>query len=52
LKGAWRNPQNYAFDIFRFRFGSIEDGILEFRHARDSRIPETSPAALAEVSPD
>ncbi|HEX5083756.1 MAG TPA: hypothetical protein VFY40_17040, partial [Blastocatellia bacterium] len=52
LKGAWRNPQNYVFDIFRFRFGAIEDGILEFRRARDSRIPETSAAALVEVSPD
>jgi monooxygenase len=52
LKGAWRNPQNYVFDIFRFRFGAIEDGILEFQRARDSRVPETSPAALAQVSPD
>jgi cation diffusion facilitator CzcD-associated flavoprotein CzcO len=52
LKGVWRNPQNYVFDIFRFRFGAIEDGILEFRRARDSKVPETSPAALAQVSPD
>lgn len=52
LKGPWRNPQNYVFDIFRFRFGAIDDDILEFRRARDSRISETSPAELAEVSPD
>jgi cation diffusion facilitator CzcD-associated flavoprotein CzcO len=30
-KGPWRNPQNYAFDIFRFRFGRIEDDALELR---------------------
>jgi monooxygenase len=52
LKGVWRNPQSYVFDIFRFRFGAIADGILEFRRARDTRAPETSPAELAEVSPD
>lgn len=35
VKGPWRNPQNYAFDIFRFRFGAIEDEVLEFRRARN-----------------
>ncbi|HKX32800.1 MAG TPA: NAD(P)/FAD-dependent oxidoreductase [Blastocatellia bacterium] len=40
-QGPWRNPQNYAFDIFRFRFGAIEDGILEFRRAAGSSGPET-----------
>ncbi len=29
--GSWRNPQNYAFDIFRFRFGAIKDEALEFK---------------------
>jgi monooxygenase len=52
MKGPWRNPQNYAFDIFRFRFGAIEDGILEFRRACDSRVPETSPVSLAEARQD
>jgi hypothetical protein len=52
MKGPWRNPQNYAFDIFRFRFGAIEDGVLEFRRACDSRVPETSPVSLAEARPD
>jgi cation diffusion facilitator CzcD-associated flavoprotein CzcO len=52
MKGPWRNPQNYAFDIFRFRFGAIEDGILEFRRACGLRVPETSPVSLAEVRPD
>src|SRR5215468_9179932 len=53
LKGPWRNPQNYAFDIFRFRFGAIEDGILEFRRACDSRVvPETFPVSFAEARPD
>lgn len=52
VKGPWRNPQNYAFDVFRFRFGAIEDGILEFRRARDSNVPETSSPSLVEASPD
>jgi monooxygenase len=52
MKGPWRNPQNYAFDIFRFRFGAIEDGVLEFRRACDSSAPETSPVPLAEARPD
>jgi cation diffusion facilitator CzcD-associated flavoprotein CzcO len=52
MKGPWRNPQNYAFDIFRFRFGAIEDGILEFRRACDSSVPDTSPVSLAEARPD
>jgi monooxygenase len=52
MKGPWRNPQNYAFDILRFRLGWIDDGILEFRRARDSRVNETSPMSLAEVRPD
>jgi monooxygenase len=51
MKGPWRNPQNYAFDIFRYRFGTIEDGILEFRRAGNSRVTETSPVALAETRP-
>jgi monooxygenase len=50
-KGPWRNPQNYAFDIFRFRFGRIEDDALEFRRAGDSTVRGTSSVALAEVRP-
>ncbi|MFM8393242.1 MAG: FAD-containing monooxygenase EthA, partial [Acidobacteriota bacterium] len=30
-RGPWRNPQNYAFDIFRFRFGAIRGEGLRFR---------------------
>jgi monooxygenase len=48
MKGPWRNPQNYLFDIFRFRFGAIDDGFLEFRRACDSKVPETSTVALYE----
>jgi cation diffusion facilitator CzcD-associated flavoprotein CzcO len=48
-KGPWRNPQNYAFDIFRFRFGGIEDDALEFRREGDMTACETSSAALAEA---
>jgi cation diffusion facilitator CzcD-associated flavoprotein CzcO len=50
-KGPWRNPQNYAFDIFRFRFGGIEDEALEFRRAGDTTASETSSVALAEARP-
>ncbi len=51
MKGPWRNPQNYAFDIFRFRFVAIEDDALEFRRADDSITRRTSPVALAEARP-
>jgi monooxygenase len=51
-KGSWRNPQNYAFDIFRFRFGAIRDDNLEFRRACDSMFPETSTASFAEAGMD
>lgn len=30
-RGPWRNPQNYAFDILRFRFGAIRERHLHFR---------------------
>jgi len=49
-EGSWRNPQNYVFDILRFRFGAIEDDALEFRRAGDSTARETSSAAFAEAS--
>jgi hypothetical protein len=52
MKGPWRNPQNYAFDIFRFRFEAIDDGILEFRRACDERVTEASRVSLAEARPD
>ena len=52
MKGPWRNPQNYAFDILRFRFGTIDDGILEFRRAEDSSVPENSAVSLAGASQD
>ncbi len=48
-KGPWRNPQNYVFDIFRFRLGPIEDNALEFRRAGDSTIQESTPVAFAEA---
>ena len=51
VKGPWRNPQNYAFDIFRFRFGAIKDNVLEFRRARNTPIRENSPAALVDAKP-
>jgi cation diffusion facilitator CzcD-associated flavoprotein CzcO len=48
--GAWRNPQNYAFDILRFRYGAIEDDALEFRRVGDATARETSSAAFVEAS--
>ena len=30
-RGPWRNPQNYAFDILRFRFGALRGRDLHFR---------------------
>lgn len=32
-RGPWRNPQNYAFDILRFRFGRIGSRTLHFRRS-------------------
>lgn len=45
--GSWRNPQNYAFDIFRFSFGPIEDEALEFRKGSPSNEVENASAELA-----
>ncbi len=47
LVGAWRNPQNYAFDVFRFRYGAVEDDTLEFRRAPAAELKAEPPAALA-----
>jgi monooxygenase len=52
LKGPWRSPQNYAFDLLRFRFGAIEDEMLEFRRASEHAGREASAAALAEAKPN
>ena len=49
VKGPWRNPQNYAFDVLRYRFGGIENEMLTFRRARDITVQGNSPAALAEA---
>ncbi|MBO0721426.1 MAG: NAD(P)/FAD-dependent oxidoreductase [Blastocatellia bacterium] len=51
MKGPWRNPQNYAFDIYRFRFGAIDDGFLEFRRACDVKVPEASTVSPFGVPP-
>jgi cation diffusion facilitator CzcD-associated flavoprotein CzcO len=39
----WRLYQNYALDILTLRFGSLEDGAMEFRRAA----ADTSPAVRA-----
>jgi monooxygenase len=52
LKGPWRSPQNYAFDLLRFRFGAVEDEMLEFRRASEHAGREASAAALAEAKPN
>jgi monooxygenase len=33
-KAPWRLHQNYALDIFNLKFGSVEDGVMEFSDAR------------------
>jgi cation diffusion facilitator CzcD-associated flavoprotein CzcO len=50
FSGPWRNPQNYLFDIFRFRFGSIADENMEFQGARTPVVRESASPALAERS--
>ncbi len=49
-KGPWRNPQNYAFDIFRLRFGPIDDDALEFHRAAGTEVPEDPQVELAEAN--
>ncbi|MDX2034661.1 MAG: NAD(P)/FAD-dependent oxidoreductase [Blastocatellia bacterium] len=49
VTGPWLNPQNYAFDIFRFRYGSIEDDVLQFRRGSSPTAQKASSAALAEA---
>lgn len=48
-KGPWRSPQNYVFDLLRFRLGAVGDDSLEFRRAPGLGAPGASSAALAEV---
>lgn len=48
--GPWRNPQNYIFDILRFRFGSIADENMEFQGAHRPMERESASPALAERS--
>lgn len=35
-KPPWRLHQNYIRDVAMFRFGNVEDGVMEFRRAPDS----------------
>ncbi len=35
-KKPWRVNQNYALDVMAFRFGAIEDGVLEFKRRERS----------------
>lgn len=48
-RGPWRNPQNYAFDIFRLRFGAIGDEALEFHRAESLPDRSNSRGELAEA---
>jgi cation diffusion facilitator CzcD-associated flavoprotein CzcO len=49
MKGPWRSPQNYAFDLLRFRFGAIENELLEFRRSSDHTAQESPAVTLAEA---
>jgi monooxygenase len=51
LTGPWRSPQNYAFDILRFRFGPVENEMLEFRRATDHIAQGAAPPTLVEAKP-
>ena len=48
-RAPWRLYQNYALDILMLRFGSLEDGTLEFSgRAPRKTEPESSETAVAE----
>lgn len=49
MKGPWRSPQNYAFDLVRLRFGGIEDAALEFRRSRELSLRGAAPAVPTEA---
>ncbi len=49
LAGPWRNPQNYAFDVLRFRYGGIENEALEFRRAGEATEREAPAVAYADA---
>jgi hypothetical protein len=41
-KGPWRRHQNYALDLLDLRFGSLDDGALEFTRPRGAARPEAA----------
>ncbi len=44
-KAPWRLHQNYALDIFNLRFGSVQDGAMEFSGG-DSAVEAAEPVAV------
>lgn len=41
----WKQNQSYAHDLMDLRFGPIEDGVLEFKRAKEFVTDNASPAA-------
>jgi cation diffusion facilitator CzcD-associated flavoprotein CzcO len=41
-KLPWKLYQNYAFDIMMLRYGSVEDGVMEFQGAKATSTPLTA----------
>jgi monooxygenase len=41
-KLPWKLYQNYAFDIMMLRYGSVEDGVMEFQGAKATATPLTA----------
>ncbi len=48
-KAPWRLYQNYALDILSLRFGSLEDGTMQFSRARPAQLAaaDVDPAGIA-----
>ena len=41
----WRLYQNYALDVLAMRFGSLQDGVIEFSSPRPVAAPAGEPVA-------
>jgi monooxygenase len=45
VQKPWKVNQNYALDLMALRFGSLNDGILQFSKARPAAAPAIESAA-------
>ncbi len=48
-EAPWRLHQNYLLDLLALRFGKLEDGVLRFQGARESREPAGTAATLRQT---